>query len=64
VDVGQPKKGIQELRYIDPRKIKKVRKVNKKKDITTGVEFIVNIEEFFVYNEKGLMATVPMCAHQ
>jgi hypothetical protein len=62
VDVGQPKKGIQELRYIDPRKIKKVRKVNKKKDITTGVEFIVNIEEFFVYNEKGLMATVPSTA--
>ena len=62
VDVGQPKKGIQELRYIDPRKIKKVRKVNKKKDINTGVEFIVNIEEFFVYNEKGLMATVPSTA--
>jgi hypothetical protein len=62
VDVNQPKKGIQELRYIDPRKIKKVRKVNKKKDINTGVEFIVNIEEFFVYNEKGLMATVPSTA--
>ena len=62
VDVAQPKKGIQELRYIDPRKIKKVRKVNKQKDIKTGVEFIVNIEEFFVYNEKGLMATVPSTA--
>jgi hypothetical protein len=62
VDVNQPKKGIQELRYIDPRKIKKVRKVNKQKDIKTGVEFIVNIEEFFVYNEKGLMATVPSTA--
>jgi hypothetical protein len=62
VDVGQPKQGIQELRYIDPRKIKKVRKVNKKKDIKTGVEFIESIEEFFVYNEKGLMATVPSTA--
>ena len=62
VDVAQPKKGIQELRYIDPRKIKKVRKVNKKKDIKTGVEFIESIEEFFVYNEKGLMATVPSTA--
>lgn len=62
VDVAQPKKGIQELRYIDPRKIKKVRKVNKKKDQKTGVEFIENIEEFFVYNEKGLMATVPSTA--
>lgn len=62
VDVNQPKQGIQELRYIDPRKIKKVRKVNKKKDQKTGVEFIESIEEFFVYNEKGLMATVPSTA--
>lgn len=62
VDVNQPKKGIQELRYIDPRKIKKVRKINKKKDQNTGVEFIESIEEFFVYNEKGLMATVPSTA--
>jgi len=62
VDTGAPKKGIQELRYIDPRKIKKVRKVNKEKDVKSGVEFIKSIEEFFVYNEKGLMATVPSTA--
>jgi len=59
VDVNKPKQGIQELRYIDPRKIKKVRKVNKKKDPVTGVEFIEKIEEFFVYNDKGLIAQVP-----
>jgi len=62
VDVAQPKKGIQELRYIDPRKIKKVRKISKKKDPTTGVEFIEKIDEFFVYNEKGLIAQVPNSA--
>ena len=62
VDVTNAKKGIQELRYIDPRKIKKVRKVNKKKDPTTGVEFIEKIDEFFVYNEKGLIAQVPNSA--
>ena len=59
VDVAQPKKGIKELRYIDPRKIKKVRKVHKKKDIQTGVEFIDKIDEFFVFNEKGLIAQLP-----
>ena len=59
VDVNKPKQGIQELRYIDPRKIKKVRKVNKKKDPATGIEFIEKIEEFFVYNDKGLIAQVP-----
>ena len=62
VDVAQPKKGIQELRYIDPRKIKKVRKISKKKDPVTGVEFIEKIDEFFVYNEKGLIAQVPNSA--
>jgi hypothetical protein len=62
VDVSKPKQGIVELRYIDPRKIKKVRKVNKKKDPATGVEFIANIEEFFVYNEKALIAQVPNTA--
>ena len=62
VDVAQPKKGIQELRYIDPRKIKKVRKISKKKDPVSGVEFIEKIDEFFVYNEKGLIAQVPNSA--
>lgn len=59
VDTAQPRKGIKELRYIDPRKIKKVRKVHKKKDPATGVEFIDKIDEFFVYNEKGLVAQLP-----
>lgn len=62
VNSANPKQGIQELRYVDPRKIKKVRKVNKKKDLKTGVDFIENIEEFFIYNERGLIATVPSTA--
>jgi hypothetical protein len=64
VNTSNPKQGIQELRYIDPRKIKKVRKVNKQKDRVTGVDFIVGVEEFFIYNEKGLIATVPSTANQ
>lgn len=62
VNTSSPKQGIQELRYIDPRKIKKMRKINKQKDQKTGVEFITTIEEFFIYNEKGLIATVPSTA--
>ena len=62
VDVNKPKEGIQELRYIDPRKIKKVRKILKKKDTVTGVEFIDKIEEFYIFNEKGLIAQVPTTA--
>jgi len=64
VDTTKGKEGIQELRYIDPRKIKKVRKVKKLKDQKTGVDFIDQIEEFFIYNEKGLMMTVPNTANQ
>ena len=54
IDKNNPKKGIQELRYIDPTKIKKVRQVKKDKNNKTGVDMISNIEEYYLYNEKGL----------
>lgn len=53
VDVNAPKKGIVELRYIDPRKIKKVREV-KKENNEQGVSIIKDIQEYFVYSERGL----------
>lgn len=59
LDLSQPKQGIKELRYIDPRKIKKMRQIHKRKDPTSGVEFIEKIDEFFIYNEKGLVTAVP-----
>ena len=40
VDENKPKEGIQELRYIDPRKIRKVREVKKVKDPKTGAMII------------------------
>ena len=33
IDPKDPKRGITELRYIDPRKIKKVREIKKKRDL-------------------------------
>lgn len=57
INTADAKKGIQELRYIDPRKIRKVREVKKEKLQTTGVEVVTRIEEFFIYNDKGLNAT-------
>jgi hypothetical protein len=59
VDLNLPKQGIKELRYIDPRKIKKVRQVQKKKDPLTGVEFIDKMDEFYVFNDKGLVTAGP-----
>jgi hypothetical protein len=54
IDKKDPKKGLVEVRYIDPKKIKKVRQVIKSKDQTSQVELIQNVEEYFIYNDKGL----------
>ena len=54
IDKNDPKKGLVEVRYIDPKKIKKVRQVIKSKDQTSQVELIQNVEEYFIYNDKGL----------
>ena len=54
IDTKAPRKGIKELRYIDPRKIKKVREQRKEKDPKTGMDLVKDIEDFYLYNEKGL----------
>ena len=53
VNDKNPKEGIQELRYIDPRKIRKVREVKKERDPKTGAQIIKSIAEYYVYNDKG-----------
>jgi hypothetical protein len=53
VNDKNPKEGIQELRYIDPRKIRKVREVSKDKDPKTGAMVIQSIAEYYVYNDRG-----------
>jgi len=55
INTAKPKEGITDIRFIDPRKIKKVREIFKEKDETSGVEFIKKIEEYFVYNERGIV---------
>lgn len=44
--------GIQDIRLLDPRKIKKVRDIIRKKN-SGGVDVVVGTEEYFVYNEQG-----------
>ena len=56
IDTKQPRKGITELRYIDPVKIRKVREVVKEKDKKTGVEFVIKTHNYYVYNEKGIQS--------
>ena len=60
IDRESPRKGITELRYIDPRKIKKVREVRKKRpDGPTphGLTIIDEFEEYYLFNEKGIAGT-------
>lgn len=57
VDPDNPKDGIKELRYIDPRKIRKIREVQRKKLKTdqSASDISVNkiVNEYFVYNDRG-----------
>jgi hypothetical protein len=53
IDTASPKKGIRDIRYIDPRKITKVKQVHKEKN-EQGIQFVKSVEEFYIFNEKGM----------
>ena len=55
VDENDPKKGVVELRYIDPKSIRKVREVSKGNTSTTG-DLVKKVKEYFLYNEEGIYA--------
>jgi hypothetical protein len=52
IDRENPAQGIKELRYIDPRKLRKVREMKKKKDERTGVDIVDTVNEYYIYNDK------------
>ena len=53
IDRENPKNGLTELRYIDPRKIKKVRELKKMRS-TVDLSLTNDYEEYFMFNEKGV----------
>jgi len=53
IDKKNPRKGITELRWVDPSKIKKVREVDKQADPKTGVSMVQKFEDYYIYSEKG-----------
>ena len=55
INEAQPNAGIQELRYIDPRRIRKIREIQKTKDPKTGMEVIKQQKEYYLYNERGVI---------
>jgi hypothetical protein len=54
IDEKNIKNGIVELRYIDPRKIRRIKNIKKEKNGTSGVEVVKEIEEYYLYNDKGI----------
>lgn len=54
IDEKAPREGIKELRYIDPRKIRKI-KTQKRVRPNKNTNVIINktAEEFYIYNDKG-----------
>lgn len=52
LDRENPTSGIQELRYVDPRKIKKIRELKKTKDANTNADIVTVNNEYYVYNDK------------
>ena len=59
IDVKQPRKGIQELRYIDPRKIRKIREFDNKTQGSNGQDgrFLTKQvkNEYYIFSEKGFL---------
>lgn len=57
IDETQPMYGIQELKYIDPRRIRKIREIQKMRDPNTGIELIKKAIEYYLYNERGMIGS-------
>ena len=55
VDEASTAKGIQEVVYVDPRRIRKIREIQKTKDPKTGMELIKKQNEYYLYNERGVI---------
>jgi intein/homing endonuclease len=55
VDETNLSEGVKEIRFIDPRKIKKVREIQKERN-SAGVDIVTGTEEYFVFNDSGINA--------
>lgn len=54
IDNNNPRDGIQELRYIDPKHIRKIRE-QKKKKTENGVPVVQDGAEYYIYSDKGFV---------
>ena len=54
VDEKNPKKGILELRPIDPTRIRKIKEIDQEKDPKTGANIIKSVNEYYLYQDSAL----------
>ena len=54
IDEGSPAKGIKELRYIDPIKLRKVKEIDEKEDPKTGAKIITKQQEYFIFQDTAM----------
>ena len=64
IDAENPKNGITELKYLDPRKVKKIREVRKRRPegliSPTNINIADETVEYFVYNERGIQGAAAV----
>ena len=64
IDAENSKNGIVELKYLDPRKVKKIREVRKRRPegmvSPTNINIADETVEYFVYNERGIQGAAAI----
>ena len=64
IDAENTKNGITELKYLDPRKVKKIREVRKRRPeglvSPTNINIADETVEYFVYNERGIQGSAAI----
>ena len=53
IDDVKTEEGIQEVRYIDPRKIRKIREIIRRKGSQSAAMLIQTKNEYYIYNDRG-----------
>jgi len=54
IDEKNPKRGIIELRPIDPTRIRKVKELLKSKDPKAGTEIVTGQKEYYIYQDRNM----------
>jgi len=60
---GDENEGIKEVRYIDPRQIRKIRVIEREIDEPTGTEIVKIIDEYYAYNQRGIQYPQGMTSY-